>query len=440
MPKTITRCNAILLAFALVLALASPAFCLEQNELKLDLLLEDLVRTHDRVKAAEAQYQSAVHQYERAKGGWLPRVDATVEGGHEDIDKQGQKATSKLRNEETLTATQLVYDFGGTSGAIDSARGMRDEFDARLNQTSQQIVIAGITAYLRVIRAREMLKYALRSEDNMRKLSGMQEALVKRGAGYSYEELQVKGQLAGAESYRVTQERELQIARNNFKSVFGFFLTDEDVHRLLSVSVPRKLLPGNADEAISVANDSNPFLLEISHSLERLQGDLRNRESRYYPRFDAVLEGERKEQDQGNRGVRTENRATLQMTYNLFSGMQDTEDIRSVKSQITGTKRSLLDRRRTIEEQVRNAWLELTTLRRNVELYENQANITWEFLGLVKKKKAMGEDVRLLDILVGERDYISSISAKVAADIDIIIAGYNLLYQMGLITKDITEL
>lgn len=87
---------------------------------------------------------------------------------------------------------------------------------------------------------------------------------------------------------------------------------------------------------------------------------------------------------------------------------------------------------------MRNAWLELTTLRQNSELYENQANITWEFLGLVKKKKALGEDVRLLDILVGERDYISSISAKVVTDIDIIIAAYTLLYEMGVITEDTT--
>ena len=100
----------------------------------------------------------------------------------------------------------------------------------------------------------------------------------------------------------------------------------------------------------------------------------------------------------------------------------------------------MLFRSRTVEESVRNAWIELSTLRQNSDLYENQANITWEFLGLVKKKKATGDEVRLLDILVGERDYISAISAKVATDIDIIIAGYTLLYEMGLITEDITEI
>lgn len=411
-----------------------------ERSLKLDHLLENLVKSHDRIKASEAKLQAMQHQYESARGAWLPQVDATVEGGREGISKPRASQTQMNRNEQTLSATQLLYDFGGVSGSIDAAAGQVKEHEALLSQTKQEIVSLGITAYLRVIRSRELVKYAFRSEDSMKELSGMQEVLVERGAGYSYEELQVKGQLAGAQSYRVTQQRELKASINNFKSVFGFAPTDEEVNNMGSVPVPRKYLPGNLEEAVSIAFESNPMLLESKYSIERLQGDLRSQESNYYPQFDAVLEAERKENDQASAGVRSEQRGTVQVTYNLFSGFQDTENIRSVKSDMTGARRTLLDRRRTVEESVRNAWLELTTLRQNSELYENQANITWEFLGLVKKKKATGEEVRLLDILVGERDYINAISAKIATDIDIIIAGYTLLYEMGLITKDITEL
>jgi adhesin transport system outer membrane protein len=42
----------------------------------------------------------------------------------------------------------------------------------------------------------------------------------------------------------------------------------------------------------------------------------------------------------------------------------------------------------------------MSTLSRTVALYDNQANITWSFLELIKKKKAMGGEVNLLDILV----------------------------------------
>lgn len=436
-----------LLIFFLLALIASPvalslesAHAQEPRELDLAVLLEDLVENHDRIKSSEATLQAMKHRYESSKGAWLPQVDATIEGGKENISKPRESETHMNRNEQSLSATQLIYDFGGVSGAIDSAAGQVKEFEALLTQAKQEVVILGITAYLRVIRSRELLKYALRSEESMKELSGMQEVLVERGAGYSYEELQVKGQLAGAQSYRVTQQRELQSSLNNFKSVFGFVPTNEEIERMSTVPVPRKFLPGNVDDAITTAYDQNPILLETKYSIERLQGDLRSQESSYYPKFDAVLEAERKENDQASAGVRTEQRGTIALSYNLFSGMQDTENIRAVKSDMTSARRTLLDRQRTVEESVRNAWLELTTLRQNSELFETQANITWEFLGLVKKKKATGEEVRLLDILVGERDYITAISAKIATDIDIIIAGYTLLYEMGLITEDITEI
>ncbi|QGY42058.1 TolC family protein [Pseudodesulfovibrio cashew] len=428
-----------LAVLAVVLLGPGASFAQERN-LDLDALLEELVQTHDRIKASESQLESMRHQYEGTRGGWMPSVDLSAEGGQENISKPRESETQMSRNEQTLSARQLLYDFGGVSGKIDSAAGRVGESESRLAQVRQQIMAEGIIAYLRVIRSRELVKYAFRSEESIRELSGMQEVLVERGAGYSYEELQVKGQLAGAQAYRVTQQRELKTAVNNFKSVFGFAPTDEEIKRLHSVPVPRKYMPGSVEEAVAVAYENNPLLLEVKHSMDRLEGDLRTSESRYYPKFDAVLEAERMENDQANAGVRTEQRATLEMNYNLFSGFQDLEGVRAVKSDMNGAQRTLQDRQRTVEEAVRNAWLELTTLRQNSELYETRANITWEFLGLVKKKKAMGEDVRLLDILVGERDYISAISAKIATDIDTIIAGYTLLYQMGLITKDITEM
>lgn len=440
MKRSLTK---ILLFATIVVAIvggAISAHAQEKRNLELSVLLEDLVQTHDRVKASEAQLQSVQHQYESSKSGWLPKVDLTAEGGKETIDKPRRASDTMNRNQQTLSATQLLYDFGGVAGSVDAAEGTVRQYESLLSQTRQEVIALGITAYLQVIRARELLKYARRSEESVKELSGMQEVLVERGAGYSYEELQVKGQLAGAQSYRVTQERMLQMAVNNFKAVYNFAPTLDEVQIMETVPVPHKFLPNSEEEAVAIAFENNPQLLETKYVIESLQGTLKSQEANYYPRFDAVLEGERKENDQANAGVRNEQRATVQMTYNLFSGFRDVENVKAVKSDLTSSRRTLLDRRRTVEESVRNAWLSLSSLRENAELYENQANITWEFLGLVKKKKATGEEVRLLDILVGERDYITAISAKVATDIDIIIAGYTLLYEMGLITKDITEM
>lgn len=399
-----------------------------------------LMQTHDRIKAAEANLKSADHMEKRAKGVWYPRLNAQVDGGVEDItQRDNTKNTNLSRNVETLSANQLLYDFGGASGSIAQAKATRAETATKLEQARQEIAFQGVSAYLGLVRAREMLRYAVLSEDNIKKLSGMQEALVERGMGLSYEELQIKAQLAGAQAHRVNVERALMNARNNYRSVFLENISDSRIETLLLPSMPKAKLPGNMDSAVELALDSNPALVELQHSISARQGELIVRESAMYPKFEAVAEGVRKENDQGETGVRTEGRAGLQVTYNLFQGFRDVEATRAAKSDITAIRKSLLDRRRTVEERVRNAWNDMTTLTRTVDLYENQANITWSFLELIKKKKAMGGEVNLLDILVGERDYVSATSSKVTADIDLITAAYTLLYQMGQLNPDAVE-
>lgn len=366
--------------------------------------------------------------------------DATAEGGREEILKAGEAATTYYRNIQGLTLTQLLYDFGGTGGTIDAFKGALLEVVSRREQVKQEVLIQGISSYLRVIRAREMLKYAKRSEDSIKKLSGMQETLVKRGAGYSYQDLQVKGQLAGSMSFRVTAERTLQSALHNFKSVYNIQLSMDDVEKLKTPAIPRALIPASLDQSVKVALDKNPFIIEVQNTIKRQEGELLAKKSAFWPKFELILEANRKENDLGDPGVRTENKATAYMSYNLFNGFGDMADVSASRNSIVASKRTMLDRRRSVEEAVRNAWTDLATLRKNVELYSSQADITWEFLRLVKLKKEKGADVNLLDILVGERDYISAVSAKVAADIDIILAGYTLLYQMGMINEDVTRL
>lgn len=401
-------------------------------------ILKDLLATHDRIKAAEARVESAEHVVSQSWSGWTPSFDVSVEGGREEIDKPGG-GTNKLRNEQKLTATQLLYDFGGTSGSIDSAKASLNEYKAVLERVRQDLIIQGVEAYMGLIRARETLKYAVQSEESMKRLSGMEETLVKRGAGLSYKELQIKAQLAGAMSYRVTVERALQTARNRFKAIYGYPVSIDEVYKMVPVTLPARYMPGTLEDAIVQANKQNPLLTQIQFIKERLGSEVDVQEATLFPKFEFVLEGKRREQDQGASGVRTENKATFQVSYAGFSGLGEYEGAQAAKANLREIRKQDLDTRRTVEENVRNAWLELMTLRKNAELYKTQANITAEFLDLIKKKRATGEQVELLDILVGERDYSTATSASVTADIDNIIYAYRLLYQMGLMNIEVFE-
>lgn len=405
---------------------------------QLPSLLKYLSKTHDRIKAAEAGLESADYMVGSAKSDWYPRIEVAAHAGGEEVDKaDGGSSSQRWRNKQSIKATQLLYDFGETGGNIEVKKGARNEAEARLEQARQEVLVQGITSYLMLIRYREMLKYSTQSEESIREISGMQEALVKRGAGLSYEDLQAKGQLAGAEAHRIEVERALDKARNNFKSLFGFEINDEELDRLSIPEVPVVRMPSTLEQALEIARDRNPLLVEKKYVQERFQGELRSRRSAFYPKFELMAEAARKENNAGDPGVKTEGRAGVDMTYTFYTGLGDFDKVKSAKADIRSAKKSYMDINRKIEEEVSNSWQDLKLLRQNVELYNNQSNITFEFLRLIKKKKALGSKVSLLNILVGERDYIAATSSKVAAEIDSIIAAFTLLYHMGQIDSDV---
>ncbi len=449
--SSLKRRNRINLFVSLVLFFVFFLFsgiCIAQDEkgtipdrpqsLQLSPLLKYLAGTHDRIKAAEAGLESAEHMVESARSDWYPRIDVSAHAGGEEVDKaDGGSSSQRWRNKQSITATQLLYDFGETGGRIEVRQGARSEAEARLEQARQEVLVQGIISYLSLIRFREMLKYSVQSEKSIRELSGMQEALVQRGAGLSYEELQAKGQLAGAEAHRVEVERALDKAMNNFKALFGFEISEKELVQLVTPEVPVDRMPSTLEQALGIAQDRNPFLSEMKYAEERYQGELRSKRSAFYPKFELMAEAERQENSAGDPGVKTEGRAGVQMAYTFYTGLGDFDKVKAAKADIQSVKKTYMDRQRKVEEDVRNAWQDLKLLRQNVDLYNNQSNITFEFLRLIKKKKALGSKVSLLNILVGERDYIAATSSKVAAEIDSIIAAFTLLHHMGQIDADV---
>ncbi len=420
--------------------LPAPGFTLPDDtpkENKLAPLLVDLLKVYDKILAAKARVSGSEHTVEAAWGQWYPQVDVSVEGGNEERQRSlGQGTTSKLRNEQDLNINQLLWDFGKTNGLIARSAFLLKENEAALDQATQEALNQGVAAYLQCIRYWETLRYAIKSENNIKELAGMEEAQVRKGASLSYKELQIKAQLSGAQSYRVTVERALDNARNRFRAMFLTSVERPEVATFAQPPMPMDDIPGSMDEAVNVAMDANPTLIQAEQTVKRTQSELDIQNANFYPTLRLKGTGYRKEQDQGQIGVETSNKITAEIRYNIFTGFTDLETSRALNQSVIEAKKLALDRRRTVEENVRNAWTDLTTNRKNAELYRIQSDITWEFLNLIKKKRLMGETVELLDILIGERDYIQASSSAVTADIDTNIAAYTLLFQMGKMNLD----
>ena len=224
------------------------------------ILLQQLVDTHEEIKSFKFQVNSASAQLQQNWGQYYPAVDVFGDAGKERIEKEFSPNSTEERHNITLKASQLITDFGATTGAIDRAEVLLDQSKSRLESTTQRIMLEGITAYINIVRARERLKSSKYSEQRIKELAGIEKALVDKGAGLSTAVLQAKSQLSGAMAISVEAEGELRIAKNRFNAIFSHIPTPKEVENFKSIAFPSNLLPPDQEEAVNIAIKNNPEL------------------------------------------------------------------------------------------------------------------------------------------------------------------------------------
>ncbi len=409
----------------IVLSLVQPAWAENFKE-----FLPDLLKNHDLIRSYKERHVAAGFLLRQSRAGYYPSIDLTANGGTEDIDKEGLPETYHERHYAGLRATQLITDFGLTSGTIEKSRILSERAGRELASVQQQVILEGVTAYLNLVRARDKLKYAFESEANIKKQTGMEETLVEKGAGLTSDVLQAKYQLAGAMALRIRAEGDLALAKNRFNAVFKQLVTDDRINGLQPLLLPENRFPETMETAIERAMDKNAISALSKLDVEMARKEVRIRKSTRYPKFNLYAEAKHRDDDAGVRGYKNDSLLGLELTYNLFRGGGDRAALLAARADLSAAASQLQSTRCFIEEQVRNAWQNLSTNRSNARLLKEQTDIVGEFLKMARKERKLGTR-SLLDVLTGETTFINSISNAISAETDTVIAGYNLLYAMG---------
>jgi adhesin transport system outer membrane protein len=146
-------------------------------------ILPQLMLADFEIKKVQAELKSSELSIDQYNAGWLPQLNLIVSEGWEKLNQQVK--TDRWRREWGVAMTQLITDFGTTSSAINAAEKRFAKKTIDLQSIKQTVTFFGIKAYLNVYQQKEQLRYAKSSEENIKKQTGMEEARVKQGSGFS---------------------------------------------------------------------------------------------------------------------------------------------------------------------------------------------------------------------------------------------------------------
>ena len=170
------------------------------DTLNLEEAVNRAVTVHPTILAASGAVEEAEGRIGIARSGHLPTMDAGASfsrvGPVPSFDFPGY-GTIKLFPENNYSAEinirQLIYDFGRTSKSIELAEASKDLSSENLNLVRQNLAMAVISTYYRLLLVQESLRI---SDDELKNLNEHLDFIVKKqetGSATEYEIIINKG-------------------------------------------------------------------------------------------------------------------------------------------------------------------------------------------------------------------------------------------------------
>ena len=397
--------------------------------------LEHLATTHERIKAARADLEAVRQTLLATSKAGMPTLDITAFYGYEHQNKpSGSADTSMPPREIDFSLTQLLTDFGADLEEEYQAELAVAQAEAILQAVTQSVMLEALSAHYQLASARQALRYARLSEQNIKRQTDLEDARVRRGSGLATDVLQAKAQLAGASARRVRAEGAYELAKHRYVAVFGK-LPDNPAN-ILYLPVPDEALPPTLPGSIDIALKTNPQL-EVGRIVsETARAETRRTEaSGYYPELNLIAESKWKRDAEGTIGPRDEHIIRVELTFPFNLGGAAVDTVEAAKNAFIASEKRLEEARVLIQEQVRTAWQQYESARLTAEQLRNQAELAAEFLDLARKERKLGKR-SLIEVLSGETALANARSDAVAARNNQAIAAFTLLSTMGTLDPD----
>ncbi len=415
---------------SVVLGGPDPAFAVSLTE-----ELRRIVEENPQLKAEDERVAAEDARVDEAFSGFLPRVEVRGDIGRERTDDRTRRRVQGTdarftRKRTALTITQNLYDGRRRVATYDAAKNRREAAEATRLTTLQDVLFQGTTAYLNVLRQKQLLDITLENEASIQRQLELEDERVARGAGIAVDVLLAKSRLQQAKERRVAIEGLLVEAASTYKQVFG---AEPPLGLLETVRPPSDIEPADLEEALGTAYENNPNISRIESLIAEARERTTAARSGYYPSFDFVTEGKVEEDFDAKSGLKKQLSVYVRGRWEFFNGFQTRSQVAAATRERAALDNESSQIDRQIEEQVRIAWERLQNGRQRVALLENAVAIAAEVFEGRKRLRAAGRETAL-NVLDAETEVFLARINLVSADFDSRIAFYQLLLAMGVLT------
>jgi adhesin transport system outer membrane protein len=420
-----------LLTTLLLSGIAGHALALSMQE-----AVEHAIATHPDVKIAEKNRDAIEHQIRQARGGYYPKVDVAAGTGWEHSNntttrnRAGRVAADDghrdlFRNESRLSVTQMLFDGFQTRSDVAEQRNRYTSAQYNMLENKEIIALRALEAYLNMLRTRELVALGQTNYDAHVSYGEQIRKRVDAGRGSQADYRQAEGRVALAQANLIAFKGDMETATADFIEAVGM-----QPEKVFKSKTPFTALPGNVQDAVDIAVNSNPAIKSAQADIEAAEAAVAEAMAACCPRI--TLEGgvSRNVNLDGVEGTNNDAFAMLFLRHNLYNGGADTARIKEQQERVEEAGHGLEQTRRLVEENMLVAWSALKTARNRLVPLNAHVVAADQTRNAYKSQFDLGQRT-LLDLLDSEVESFNARSALINAKFEVDLAAYEVLAHTG---------
>ena len=383
--------------------------------------------------AQRAKLRATDEGVPQALAGWRPTVQFTGAAGaaavdsHPPVTGTGSNTQYIQPRSLDLNLTQPIFTSGHTSGLVKQAEHTVLAQRAQTVATEEQVLFSVAQAYLDVVLAQSVLDLNINNEQVLRKQLQVTSDQFRVGQGTRTDVAQAESRLALATADRVQSEGNLQSTRANYERVVG--------HPPAKLTAPkeRARLPATLEEALSLAQSSNPSVLFADFTAQAGEDAVQATRGLLGPQLSIVGDVTKQTELAIAGHELNEASVTARLTMPLYEAGSVYAQTRAAKQTVTQLRDQLLDARRAAVQQATRDWEQILSLRERITSLNATIRAASIALDGVRQEEQAGTRT-VLDVLNAQQELLSDQTSLVTTQHDLAIAEFDLALQVGTLT------
>ena len=364
-----------------------------QVELSLDSAIGLALENNPRIEIATAQEAASTGVLTTSKSRFLPRLTAGADYGWTRIDGLNPVEEDNFAH-GLLRISQLIWDFGRSTGLLDTSAFSLAAARENLLQTRHDIVFETKAQFYAILEKQRLITVAEQAVANYEVQLYRAQKNYEAGVRARIDVTNAQVNLANQNLGLLRAQSNLKTARVQFENTLGLqpnsgeYTLVSGEPRLAALAAGKPKMPGTLEQLIPRAQENRPGLKRYTFLVQAAQSAVNSAKGDYWPTISAV--GDYNGYSTDISSLADQWQVSVGLSWELFSGFATEGKVAEANAQLRETKAALREFELVIVRDVTDSYLRAAENSSAVDIADRTLSLAKDNLDLADGRYKAG--------------------------------------------------